>query len=45
MKRFALLLAVAWSVVFFTVVYLSIASLKQPEPEKSYLDDRSEIYY
>lgn len=39
------LFALAWVGVFISIVYLSLLELKQPEKEKDYLIDKSEIYY
>ena len=39
------LFALTWCGVFLSIVYLSLLELKPEPKEKSYLIDKSEIYY
>ena len=44
MKRFELVFALSWVVVFTSIVCLSIATLKKEPQEKMYLEDNAIIY-
>lgn len=44
MKRFELVFCIGWVVVFLSIIYLAIVTVKKPTVEKAYKIDNSIIY-
>ena len=44
MKKFELVFCIGWCVVFISIIYLSIITVKKPTVEKAYKIDNAEIY-